>query len=187
MKRVLLLFLLIAVCNGAVYASEPARGYRGFVEWNTEFGWRDAVRYGEYPYWEEYTAYYFIYGISTSHGYQFNPHLFVGGGVWVQVGAGDIMRRLELPLFAHVRTDWTFGKVPLYGEIRIGGTISGREFYNGQDKILIAPAVGYRLDWGRRVCANFAVGVTLHGIDDRGWSTHFTFKPLPSVKIGIEF
>lgn len=120
---------------------------------------------------------------------QFNPHFFGGAGIWIQFGAGEVLHRLELPLYIHCRTDWTFGKVPIYLDLRLGGTFFGRTIESGDDKLLISPTVGYRLNWGRRVCANFGIGLSFHGCDDGGsyGTSHFTWHPLPTLRIGIDF
>lgn len=180
MKKQIVTILLALICCLTIDAKEPTKGYRGFVDWNMDYGSFDAYKY---------RSHYMLYGISTSHGYQFNPHFFLGAGIWIQGGAGDVLHRLGWPLFIQGRTDWTFGKVPLYLDLRLGGTIFGRTIENGDDKLLIAPTVGYRLDWGKRVCANFGIGLSIHGCDDGGshGGTHYTWHPLPSLRIGIEF
>lgn len=155
MKLKYLIILLLFVFNLKIFAKDPDKGYRGFVEWNMDFGSYDSYRHLNNAALEQYKAHYILYGISTTHGYQFNPHFFLGAGVWIQFGAGDVLHRLELPIFLQSRTDWTFGKIPLYFDLRLGGTFSGRTIENGDDKLLISPTVGYRLNWGRRVCANF--------------------------------
>lgn len=184
-----LLIILLSIFSFVAEAKEPTKGYRGFVELNMNLGSYDAYKNTTNTFMEEYNAHYMLYGISTSHGYQFNPHLFVGAGVWIQAGAGNVLHRLALPVFIHGRTDWTFGKVPLYFDLRLGGTFYGRTIDRGDDKLIISPTVGYRLDWGKRVCANFGIGISIHGCDDGGsqGETHYTWRPLPSLRIGIEF
>lgn len=187
MKLKYLTILLIFIFNLKIYAKDLDKGYRGIVEWNMDFGSYDAYRHLNNSALEQYKAHYILYGISTTHGYQFNPHFFLGAGVWIQFGAGDVLHRLEIPIFLQSRTDWTFGKIPLYFDLRLGGTFSGRTIENGDDKLLISPTVGYRLNWGRRVCANFGIGLSLHGCDDGLGRSHFTWHPLPTFRIGIDF
>lgn len=193
MKRTLTTAIFILALALGALAAYPARGYRGFVEQNIEIGWEKGVRYGPSPgegwssYYDDYTSVFALFGLSTSHGYQFNPHFFLGAGMTFQIGAGEVMRRLELPLFLHARTDWQLGKYPVYGDLRVGGTLSPRQMKGGEDKLQITPSVGYRWNWGRRTCGNIAIGVGLHGCDDSGMSTHFTWHPLPLIRFGIEF
>lgn len=179
MKRtVTIILLVISVCS-SLFAAYPDRGYRGFVEQNIEVGWETRYYDG--------SSTFALWGLSTSHGYQFSPHFFLGAGVMFQIGSGNVMRRLELPLFVHAHTDWKFGKHPVFGDLRVGGTFMGRDMKGGEDKLQITPSVGYRWDWGRRTCANISIGVGLHGCDDSGWRTHFTWHPMPLLRFGIEF
>ena len=193
LKRLVTSVIFAGMLSTSVFAKYPDRGYRGFLEQNIEIGWDEHLRYVPSPgegwmdYFESYTSTFVLWGLSTSHGYQFNPHFFLGAGVTFQIATGDVMQRLELPLFIHARTDWTFGKYPVFGDLRIGGTLSAREMKGGEDKFQITPSVGYRLDWGRRTCGNISLGVSLHGCDDTGWATHITWHPLPLIRFGIEF
>ena len=188
MKKLSLLLFLTLVSVFSIQAKDLEKGYRGFVDLNMEFGSYKAYRYIDntnLTNLEEYRASYMLYGVSTSHGYQFNPHFFLGAGVWLQAAAGDIRRhRIELPVFLQGRTDWTFGKVPLYFDLRVGISRGARELKAVEDKLLISPSIGYRLDWGRKVSANFGIGLSLHGGKQ---SNNFTFVPLTSIRLGIEF
>lgn len=189
MRKQIFIILMVSIFSFIIEAKEPSKGYRGFVEVNADFGSYEAYRNTNNTFMEEYNAHYMLYGISTSHGYQFNPHFFVGAGVWIQAGAGNVLHRLAWPVFIQGRTDWTFGKVPLYFDLRLGGTIYGQTIDSGDDKLLISPTVGYRLDWGKRVSANFGIGISIHGCDDGGihGGTHYTLYPLPTFRFGIEF
>lgn len=193
MKRAFTVILFAVAVYSSLSAKYPEKGYRGFVEQNIEIGWATGYRYVPSPgdgwmdYYEDYTSTFALWGLSTSHGYQFNPHFFLGAGIMFQIGSGDVMRRLELPLFIHARTDLQFGKWPIYGDLRLGGTFMARNLKGGEDKLQITPSIGYRWDWGRRTCGNISLGVSLHGCDDRGVMTHFTWHPLPLIRFGIEF
>lgn len=177
------------------FAKEPVKGYRGFVELNADIGWVSNPYYVSNSGSPNSLRYenetFCLYGISTSHGFQFNSHWFIGAGVWIQSNTNQIPSNIHLsvPVFIHGRTDWTFGKVPLYADLRIGGTISGSSTRYGRDKVFVTPTIGYHFDWGRRVSANIGIGISLHGYDrygDKG-SLDFKWLSMPSVKIGIEF
>ena len=56
------------------------RGYRGFVDGGVYVG-----RVVDDGYGTTYTR----IGFTTTHGFQFNPHIFLGGGLGWQVQAGD--------------------------------------------------------------------------------------------------
>lgn len=177
MKKTFLIILLIMVSTAVAFSRQPERGYRGFLEFNMDF----YKHFDYYPYGHIDP----IYAISTSHGYQFNPHFFLGAGLMFQ-NCHEMQGIINFPLFIQGRTDWTFGKVPLFLDLRLGGTIFG-SLNDEDDRLLIVPTVGYRLNWGRRTCANFAIGISLHGCDDSSMMTHITFHPLPSIRIGLEF
>lgn len=188
MKKLSLLLLLTLVSVFSIHSKDLEKGYRGFVDWNIEFGSYKAYRYIDntnLTNTEEYRASYMLYGVSTSHGYQFNPHFFLGAGVWIQAAGGDVWRhKIELPVFLHGRTDWTFGKVPLYFDLRVGLSRGARQLKAVEDRLLITPSIGYRLDWDRRVSANFGIGLSLHGGKQ---TSNFTFVSLPAIRFGIEF
>jgi len=152
-------------------ANEPGRGYRGFVDTNVDLSFRQDV-FGN-------NSTTIFYGISTSHGYQFNRHLFLGAGIMYErhhpvthnFGHG-------FPIFAHARTDWKFGNLPLYGDIRIGGVILGH------NRLYISPTVGYRQNLGGKSNLNFGIGMNLRGL---GWSDEKTIHPQLAVRVGIDF
>ena len=94
MKKRFLLSLLFVVCASLGFARELTRGYRGFVEWDTS--------YGETDYWSDEKWGYdkenlLFLGITTSHGYQFNPHFYLGAGLMFESAfhTGDI----TIPIF----------------------------------------------------------------------------------------
>lgn len=189
-SRLLLIIMIAMFSNLTTMAKELRKSYRGFVEWNTEIGWEDAMRYVGNESYEFVTNPYCLYGLSTSHGRQFNPHLFIGAGVWFQRISGRVYNYIpfNLPIFVHGRTDWTFGKMPVYADVRVGYMFSGAShssFY-GEDKVFVAPTIGYRLDWGRRLSANFGLGMALHGYSGFQGILHLNLKALPSIRIGIE-
>ena len=73
-KRIFTIFLVIIVCSLTSPARQPEKGYRGFVDWDNmlsiDFGF--IFGYGGDS--------RIISGFTTSHGYQFNNWLYVGGG-----------------------------------------------------------------------------------------------------------
>lgn len=188
MKRKVFIVLIISICCFIIEAKEPSKGYRGFVDLNTEIYFDSKYIYSpDGPVSKKFETYW-LYGISTTHGYQFNNHFFLGGGIELQFGGGAAGNNISEVIFIQARTDWTFGKVPLYADIRLGGTLFGRDIDNEVDKILIAPAIGYRLDILKKIKFNVGLGLSLHGCDG-GYhaSAHYTWKPFPTLRFGIEF
>lgn len=188
MKKYILISLILASCCIAASARELTKGYRGFFELTGEVQFMTDYNTNHYAPEKESLTYLF-YGISTSHGYQIDPHFFIGAGISAHIVAYKVFPEvISFPVFVQFRTDWTFGKVPLYGDFRLGVTYNGRSFDNlGTDAVFATPTVGYRLDWGRKVAMNFGIGVALHGYSYRANHTSLHWKALPSVKVGIEF
>lgn len=89
------------------------RGYRGFGEVSAHIG------VGDY----EYDRVSF----ATVHGFQFNRHFFLGGGIALQSYQAvpmDVPDDLILiPVFANVRCDFLSKKVTPYADARLGYTM----------------------------------------------------------------
>lgn len=132
----------------AMGAREPQRGYRGFVDWSNDVT--------QWKVWSDEKAETFYYtGMQTSHGFQFNPHLFLGAGLGVEYCKKD--GSYIVPLFLDVRTDQKFGKFTPFADLRIGCSMSeGFGEY-------VSPTIGYRFNWGRKVGINVGVGATIKG------------------------
>lgn len=146
MKKFLSLICAIC-CISSICAREPQRGYRGFLEWSNDI---TSQKYGET--WSK--TFYFT-GLSTSHGYQFNPNLFIGAGF-------ELEREIDIdtwiaPIFAQVRTDQTWGKYTPFGDLRLGYNFTDGAGY------FLSPTVGYRFNFGHKTNLNIGVGLTLRG------------------------
>lgn len=150
MKRVILTILAVLMMCLIAVARQPERGYRGLIEWSNDLRSMDMWGNGER------TAQLYT-GLSTSHGYQFNPWLFIGGGL-VYEHCSKLDSHILAP-FIHGRTDWQFGKFTPFGDIRAGYNLSqGGGVY-------FSPNVGYRFNWGRKAGLNIGVGLTVQGYE----------------------
>ena len=156
MKRAFILSAAIALSTVCGFSRPPERGYRGFIEWSN--------RYAKHSgYWNDhyfnFTNYYT--GISTSHGYQFNPWLFVGAGIDYEIDHEDIpdlyFYDYTLSFFVQGRTDLKFGPFTPFADVRIGYNANANE--NGN--LYFSPSIGYRFNWGRKIGLNVGVGYTL--------------------------
>lgn len=158
------------------------RGYRGFADWNGEIGRTTSG-----------SEVFGFTGISTSHGYQFNPNLFVGGGLWVQgctfavdkPGLGMVW--FVLPVFLQTRADFTLDKYPVFVDLRLGGNpLFGFNPGDGDamDRVFFAPSVGVRKAISDRVSWNLGVGVSVHAFigDGEGGCAI-----MPAVRVGFDF
>lgn len=171
LTRLILIILAMVVLPLTAAGREPQRGYRGFVDTGVDLSFHRGY-YGN----STATVYY---GIATSHGYQFNSHFFLGAGVmYERVHRDSYFYGGEYPIYLHARTDWTLGRFPVYGDLRVGGVILG------EYRLLISPTVGYRLSLGRKSNLNFGIGMNLRGY---GWSDEKTFHPQLAIRVGIDF
>jgi hypothetical protein len=116
----------------------PVRGYRGFYELGLFGGvGADAINHTE---------------LNTSHGYQFNPNLFVGLGIGLHVFESEAA---SIPLYAHVRSEFVDRRITPFADVRLGyafGDIEGLYF---------SPSVGVRFGWGRKSDTYVSLGYTL--------------------------
>lgn len=168
-RQFVVLLCMLAVLS--LTAVEPVRGYRGFVDAAVDLG------FPEDYHGDKIVEVY--YGVSTSHGFQFNPHLFIGAGVMCErVHRDGYFKGMEYPIFAQARTDWTFGKFPLYGDIRIGGVVLG------DYRMFVSPTVGYRFNWGRKMNLNLGLGMNFRTL---GWGDEKTLHPQFAIRLGIDF
>ncbi|MDE6018848.1 MAG: hypothetical protein K2G85_08570 [Muribaculaceae bacterium] len=171
--RLLVVIWTSIVVSFSSWAGEPGKGYRGFVDANVDLQFKQDDYYGG-------TTTTVSYGISTSHGYQFNPHFFLGAGLMferIYPDPHDFLVR-DFPIFIHARTDWKIGELPLYGDLRAGGVIFG------EYRIFISPTVGYRLNLGRKSNLNFGIGMNLRGCS---WTDEKTFHPELAIRVGVDF
>ncbi len=101
----------------------PTRGYRGFAELGG--GWLD---------WSSLS-------ITTTHGFQLNPKVYLGLGVGVMAGIGssDVMDvdgyeigdfddNTKVPVFANCRIDFKKRRVSPFVSGRLGGVFGPNDF-----------------------------------------------------------
>ena len=145
MKKILIIIAMAAAAIFAASAAQPSRGYRGFLEVGLDAG----SQYG----FRGYSQPYFYWGFSTTHGHQFNPHLFIGGGLNIE--ADNLYGRGMFAVYAAGRTDWRFGRVSPFGDLRIGWNMdSGGGLY-------FSPTIGHRFNWFRGCSFDLGIGLTL--------------------------
>lgn len=173
MKRILFAstaILLTAICS---FARQPERGYRGFADWTNRINHHSDI------YWSKT---YYNPGISTSHGYQFNPWLFAGAGIDITLSdigylkhhAYSLDNRV-LSIFAEGRTDLQFGKFTPFTDIRLG--------WNACETgtVYFSPTIGYRFNWGRKVGINVGIGYTLDAYRYEKYIPGYTVEGLQTL------
>lgn len=189
MKRGLILSLLSVVCVALSFARDLERGYRGFVEWDTSYGKTD--------YWNDEKLAFCkstltFLGITTSHGYQFNPHFYLGAGCMLECAcpSGD----MTIPIFADSRYDAQFGKFTPFVDLRGGLYFDGGSEFN----LYLNPTIGYTFRKSKKFNFNFGAGITLRGnkiveniVEDghlvAPYVVRHTLNTLATIRFGIDF
>lgn len=202
MKRIIyFITVLLTFSPTMVFGEEVRKGYRGFVDATfdaTSFKVADDYHYTSSGLELNgvHREGFVCAGIATSHGYQFNPHIFVGLGVLGYYS--QILNAALLGTFLHVRTDQTFGKFTPYAEVRTGLKT------NFTGAFFITPAIGYRFNFGHKTNFNVGVGINLQYRPDPGGVINYyghngegpryivvdsqsAIQPYFDFKIGVDF
>lgn len=168
-RRIVLVFVAAAAAVCSVSARQPRQGYRGFVDISYMMF---AERY------DDFTRYSSHFNVSTVHGYQIIPEMFVGAGL--EVGSNVTADTHYIPVFADIRTDLKFGRLTPFADLRVGYVLSN------DSGMMLQPTVGYRFDFGRKVGVNLGVGYALqqarldvvdnYYVDDGGYMHYDTVK-----------
>ena len=186
MKKTIIFILAALFISTNAFARQPQKGYRGFIDWTNDIRSESDG---------ELRATWWYTGLSTSHGYQWNPWLFTGAGIDLQYhpGTGSGIAAV----FFQGRTDLKFGKFTPFGDMRLG--------YSCTDGggVYFSPNIGYRFNWGRKMGVNIGAGITVisgktdlyeieYDPDMDWWDAHLVGKKncvstIFSFKIGIDF
>jgi len=154
--------------NVRIYADpgQSLRGYKGFIDGGYNFG--------DYESFE----------ISTSHGYQFNNHIFVGGGIALRHYSDyDVT---SVPFFANFRANFIDNKVTPFVDVKTGYAVGDLEgFY-------ASIGLGLRIKLQNKMALNLTV--TYSGQEDGYydyWDDYYYDSDYSvegfGVKIGFEF
>ena len=148
MKKILifLLFSMVGFCaNGQTL---EGKRYRGYADFMVSPG-NDGVFYGINT---------LGIGSMTSHGYQFNQHIFLGAGMGVQYYRFEHFKSgIAVPVFGNFRANFTKTRVSPYFDAKIG--------YSIVDVlgVFISPSFGVRFGMKNNVGINLQVGYSLQG------------------------
>lgn len=173
MKRLILVLSFVLTCVALSEAREPQRGYRGFFDWDFSIG---KVNFDDNLGSYNHEGILLLGIIDTTHGYQFNKHIFAGAGFLLSF-AGSAT---TLPVYADFRYDISFGKFTPFAEMRVGGNICCESDCN---PLYLSPTVGYRFNWGRKANFNLGLGLTLRGEPKYGNRV----DPLFTLRLGLDF
>lgn len=151
MKKLLLLLALTLGFTAAHAQYLKGHRYRGYAENQLLVG-NDGVYEGCNTYGG---------GVVTSHGYQINPHIFVGGGIGLSYykfdeieGSDENDGNLAVPLFANARFNFGSGRVTPYVDAKLGYAVGDLQ------GLYASPAVGVRIGIKGKFAINVSTGYT---------------------------
>lgn len=150
------------------------RGYKGFVD----LGYTAGV--GDYAIGR--------FELTTSHGFQFNPYLFLGGGTGFQIyHEADVV---TMPIFVDFRANFTKGSIVPFAGVKAG--YSAQLTDDGGVGFYCAPSVGVKFMVNRRMALNLTAGYTVQMIDIGYSDNYYNYSGSVnmggvSFKVGLEF
>ena len=167
----------------------PQKGYRGFFDLEY-YKSIDAISRNHY-------------GISTSHGYQIKPWLFVGAGAGIKLSHKKHYENFDrppkdfymFPVFADVRIDLLKNKFSPFLDCRVGYTLGNKAY-----GVMLNPSLGCRIGVVNRLAVNISLGYSMQSTDivarsiestaimhsDTGNEQNNPYHCL-SFKLGVEF
>lgn len=147
--------------------------------------------------------------LTTSHGYQFNPYIFLGAGIgfdftgeseWGEVSGRPYNKRaakVDIPLFFNARANITKTRISPFADARVGAYI------NNDGNIYANLALGCRYALNEKMGLSFSVGyefrkVTVEQINMRtnykSYNNEFYYTDRPDqnvdglvFKVGVDF
>lgn len=167
MKKIL---MVMALLLGGVVTSFAQSGYRGFADISLGAGFCDNSGFNAL--------------LTTTHGYQCNGHIFVGGGLGVGYsGAGrsgyssEELVGMMLPIYAAFRYDYSLtSRHSFFATLRAGYDMVA------DDSVYASPEFGVR--FGRNSSISYNLGLRI----DVLYSDYMYYTMVaPMVAFGIEF
>ena len=122
--------------------------------------------------------------ISTTHGFQFTPHIFLGAGIQADVltNPGSDYKSYALPCYISFKWNILNKKWTPYTELRGGYSVAGNTGH------YMSFALGLRQLLRNRNAMTFAVGGAYQSYKIKGLSgTDSELNNGPFIKVGIEF
>lgn len=149
MKKVFLMLALLTtvLCTNAQNVSKNC--YRGFVDAGYSIG------VGDYDFGR--------FEVNTTHGYQFNPYLFLGAGVGLHFMSSyktsdmeiplDVRdSKVDIPVYANVHCNFSKKKVAPFVDVK-GGT-----YVTNNGGLYVNASVGCRVAINEKQAVNVSVG-----------------------------
>ncbi len=144
MKKIILVTILILGCSTYASAQRNIKGYRASFSTGATAGIGD---YGDDA-----------IELSTSHGYQFNPYIFLGAGVAVSYHKD--WETVFVPVFVDFKVNFINQKVTPFFGLKTG--------YSAYDATgaYVNPSMGVSFGIGRKASLDLSIGYTLQVMDD---------------------
>lgn len=151
------------------------RGYRGFAELGYTIGIGDYLDDNRIE-------------LSTSHGYQFNPHFFLGGGMGVHYFHQAYSDVYALPFYVDFRASFTKGRISPFGGLKLGYSIGITDEDAGDLGTYIAPSIGVRFKLGYSFGLNLSAGYSVQLVQYEDYYSRTTENLGGfTIRAGIEF
>jgi len=158
MKKLFLLVMLICLaCMVSNAQNASGNCYRGFIDIGYDVG------NGDYDFGR--------FVINTTHGYQFNPYIFLGAGAgfhfmstYETKGSSDIPldireSKVDIPIYANAHMNFTKGKIAPFIDGKAGTfvTNNGGMFWN--------LSVGCRIATNAKQAVNISIGYAVEKLE----------------------
>lgn len=162
--------------SAVYYEKQHEIGYRGFVDFGYTIGTGDHGTDN--------------LQLTTSHGYQFNPYLFLGFGTGVHYyleGADAAI----IPVFTDIRGNFMTGTIVPFIGFKFGYSINTKDDFKGLG-IHFSPTAGVKLMVTPTTALNFTLGYSYQKANIFYYSGGYYYKTKGdiggfSLKIGVEF
>lgn len=160
--------MVMALLLGGVVTSFAQSGYRGFADISLGAGICDGPGFNAL--------------LTTTHGYQCNGHIFVGGGLGAGFSTAEYMDYkdyyivgLMIPIYVAFRYDYSLiSRHSFYGSFRTG-------YDAGTNGTYVSPEFGVRFGRASAISYNLGLRVDVDNIE----SIYTLVAPM--VTFGIEF
>ena len=170
MKKILILLAAIACIGQANAQTIKGHRYRGFIDTTflTDGVFEDMNSIGG--------------GFSTSHGYQFNPYIFLGGGVaYHSYSLDDFFGKYSIPIFTNFRVNMNDKKISPFFDAKLGYSVGN---YEGA---YVSPTFGVRFGLKQDVGLNVSIGYAIQGYEYIDYYVEKSYIHSLTLSVGVDF
>ncbi|MEL5892341.1 hypothetical protein AAE250_02410 [Bacteroides sp. GD17] len=167
MKTLRLLAVLVIAMTASICSAQ--NGYRGMIEGGRTFHLDETALHAT--------------EFSTTHGYQFNPYLFVGAGLGFHFTSSDA-EMTYMPLYLDVKANLMQTKVAPFIDVKAGYSVLDAK------GVYLSPSVGVNYNFYKCLSVYLKVGYTYQKVDSPIYAN--SDKEISNIggitaKIGFEF